>query len=257
MESEDDTTISCRSGLMQLKSSKEKKIAELVIEAKMVPYMLSFNYTALCKLTLASEPPPSPLTAEIFDFLKKRLVISRFTDGSTIPSRMKAEEKVKFLLRSFDHKVGVKSVGKPIFNVREQMIFFARADVQLHFHKVIDQALTLKKAENRQRTDQLADCIRIALSTEPRDEQRARKIFVERIKRKQLPWTDNMFHDMRIFADHLYSRMIRLLEERKRLGLPPIESVRPKKQEDEHKEEEVEAWAVEEEEEQEMEHCKQ
>ncbi len=38
------------------------------------------------------------------------------------------------------------------------------------------------------------------------DPEKAEKVFEHRIKRKQLPWTDNMFQDIEEFSKQLYAR---------------------------------------------------
>ena len=58
---------------------------------------------------------------------------------------MKAEEKVKFLMRSFNQKVGVRVSYTQNFNIRDQLMFFARKDVKLYFHEVINDILIVKE----------------------------------------------------------------------------------------------------------------
>lgn len=38
------------------------------------------------------------------------------------------------------------------------------------------------------------------------DPEKAEKVFEQRIKRKQLPWTDNMFQDIEEFSKQLFYR---------------------------------------------------
>ena len=53
-----------------------------------------------------------------------------------------------------------------------------------------------KRAENERRIREIEDCIEMALGFLNSDPEKAERVFDQRIKRKQLPWTDNMFQDI-------------------------------------------------------------
>jgi len=46
----------------------------------------------------------------------------------------------------------------------------------------------------------------MAVSLSQTEPDRAYRIFDQRIRRKQLPWTDNMFNDIEDFSKQLYDR---------------------------------------------------
>jgi hypothetical protein len=92
------------------------------------------------------------LAYEIFDYLKDKLIVRRYSEGGKYPNRMKYEEKVKFLMRAFDHRRGSFSTEAPKrkekFNRQKQLEFFTRPEVREHFLEEISDALIRKKAEN-------------------------------------------------------------------------------------------------------------
>jgi hypothetical protein len=56
----------------------------------------------------------------------------------------------------------------------------------------------------------------MALTLYQQEPERAIRIFDQKIKRKQLPWTDNMFADMEDFSKQIYYRFTRISEESER-----------------------------------------
>jgi len=58
----------------------------------------------LQRLKLSNSGEIPKLAEEIFQYLKGKLVVRRFSEGGKYPNRMKYEEKVKFLMRAFDHR---------------------------------------------------------------------------------------------------------------------------------------------------------
>jgi hypothetical protein len=52
-----------------------------------------------------SDSPTIPkLAHDIFTFFQEKLIVRRYSEGGKYPNRMKYEEKVKFLMRAFDHR---------------------------------------------------------------------------------------------------------------------------------------------------------
>lgn len=63
-----------------------------------------------------------------------------------------------------------------------------------------------KKEENERRIRYLERYIEMVIELSRTDNEAARQLFDEKIKRKQLPWTDNMFMDISEFSRILYVR---------------------------------------------------
>jgi len=74
------------------------------MEFRVLPFIFRFNYSALQRLRLKMEEGIPKLAEEIFHYLKEKLVVRRYSEGGKYPNRMKYEEKVKFLIRAFDHR---------------------------------------------------------------------------------------------------------------------------------------------------------
>lgn len=72
----------------------------------MLPFIFRFNYAALQRLKMKKSPLIPKLAHDIFDYLKDKLIVRRYSEGGKYPNRMKYEEKVKFLMRAFDHRRG-------------------------------------------------------------------------------------------------------------------------------------------------------
>lgn len=75
---------------------------------------------------------------DIFYYLKDKLVVGRYSEGSRYANRMKYEEKIKFVIRAFDH--GYAVANKTVipnrchnFNRQSQVEFFRREEVKKHF----------------------------------------------------------------------------------------------------------------------------
>ena len=160
------------------------------------------------RLRLAQDPDTPPLAHRIFNFLVHKLVVKRYSEGSRYPNRMKYEEKVKCLMRAFGHnyknELPLRIPEK--FNRQQQLQFFGHPEVQEHFLRVIGRTLKAKEQENEARKAEMKECIEAALALCVKEPKKALQVFEHRIKRKQLPWTDNMFRDMTEFSHHLYYR---------------------------------------------------
>lgn len=67
---------------------------------------------------------------EIFAYIQDKIIVKRYSDGGRYPNRMKYEEKVKFLMRAFDHRRNTSSPDpdrrKEKFNRQKQLDFFSR-----------------------------------------------------------------------------------------------------------------------------------
>jgi len=70
----------------------------------MLPLIFKFNYAALQRIRIKKGLNVPQLAYDIFDYLKDKLVVRRYSEGGKFPNRMKYEEKVKFLMRAFDHR---------------------------------------------------------------------------------------------------------------------------------------------------------
>lgn len=105
---------------------------------------------------MKQSPHIPKLAYDIFEYLKDKLVVRRYSEGGKYPNRMKYEEKVKFLMRAFDHRRGSSVVTeepkrKEKFNRQKQLEFFTRPEVREHFLEEINDALVRKRAENERR----------------------------------------------------------------------------------------------------------
>lgn len=58
----------------------------------------------------------------------------------------------------------------------------------------------------------MEECIQVALGLVTSEPKRGYKVFDERIRRKQLPWTENMFRDMHEFSLHLFTKISTLIQ---------------------------------------------
>lgn len=160
---------------------------------------------------MKKSPAVPQLAYDIFDYLKDKLVVRRYSEGGKYPNRMKYEEKVKFLMRAFDHRRAPPPAAsapkrREKFNRQKQLEFFTRPEVREHFLEEIEHALVKKRAENERRIRDMEDCIEVALEFLANDPAKAERVFEHRIKRKQLPWTDNMFQDIEEFSKQLFVR---------------------------------------------------
>lgn len=92
------------------------------------------------------------IAIDIFQYLKDKLIVRRYSEGGKYPNRMKYQEKVKFLIRAFDHRRGSVPSDCPKrkekFNRQKQLEFFTRPEVKEHFMEEINDALIRKKAQN-------------------------------------------------------------------------------------------------------------
>ena len=68
------------------------------------------------------------------------------------------------------------------------------------------RALKRKKAENERKILALERHLETVIHLSLAEPQLARQIFKDKIQRKQLPWTDNMFLDIADFSRLLYLR---------------------------------------------------
>ena len=78
------------------------------------------------------------VACEIYDLLKSRIIPKRKSSRTgRAPTRMKYEEKIKFVMRSIEEQLA-RLYYRPApkltkFNLEEQKAFFQREDVQNHF----------------------------------------------------------------------------------------------------------------------------
>lgn len=54
-----------------------------------LPYIFRFNYAALQRLKIKRSPQVPQLAVDIFDYLKDKLVVRRYSEGGKHPNRMK------------------------------------------------------------------------------------------------------------------------------------------------------------------------
>jgi hypothetical protein len=85
---------------------------------------------------LSTHPSVPPLAHDIFNFFKDKIIFDNY-GGGNCPNRMKNDEKIKFMMRSFD-----KLYNRPYnlvknsnirFSKENQVLFFKRPEVQDHF----------------------------------------------------------------------------------------------------------------------------
>lgn len=55
----------------------------------MLPLIFKFNYAALQRIRLKKAPNVPQLAYDIFDYLKDKLVVRRYSEGGKFPNRMK------------------------------------------------------------------------------------------------------------------------------------------------------------------------
>ena len=74
-----------------------------------IPRIFRFKSEVLPKLKLSEAEEPSEYVRKLFDFLINKLVLNKYSKNkacknSELRNRMKTEEKIKFLMRSFQIK---------------------------------------------------------------------------------------------------------------------------------------------------------
>ena len=55
----------------------------------MLPFIFRFNYVALQRLKMKKASNIPKLAYEIFDYLKDKLIVRRYSEGGKYPNRMK------------------------------------------------------------------------------------------------------------------------------------------------------------------------
>lgn len=123
---------------------------------------------------------------------------------------MKTEEKIKFLMRSFQIKYADRydkqyKINTAKFNKEAQKAFFDRPEVQEYFLSFLPEIMNEKNDYNECRMLEAEHILsqQILLSKGKHGYE-----ISSSVKRMQLPWTDNMFDDIRRFGLNWYNSFV-------------------------------------------------
>ena len=102
----------------------------MYIDEGLLPYIFRFTEKSLYYMRIAlSVKQNFPIAAEVFELLKSRIIPKRKTSRTgRAPTRMKYEEKIKFVMRVIEEQLAFMYGRTPEkltkFNIDEQKNFF-------------------------------------------------------------------------------------------------------------------------------------